>query len=79
MALALGYGSIYNHSETPNAAYEMEMPDIMVFRAKIDIPAGAEILISYHGQRAGADHDLGFEPSDTAAADNLSAGRGNDQ
>ena len=41
VALALGYGSIYNHSETPNAAYEMEMPDIITFRATQVIPGDA--------------------------------------
>ena len=71
VALSLGYGSIYNHSDTPNAAYEMEMPDIMIFRAKADIPTGAEIFIDYRGQRAGGANDLGFEPSGAPAGDSL--------
>ncbi|RMF01649.1 MAG: SET domain-containing protein-lysine N-methyltransferase, partial [Bacteroidetes bacterium] len=47
-ALALGYGSIYNHAATPNADYEMEFAEqqIRIF-AKRDIAAGEEIMISY--------------------------------
>jgi hypothetical protein len=63
MALSLGYGSIYNHSETPNAAYDMAMPDVMTFYALADIPAGSEILINYRGVEHNATIDLGFQPS----------------
>jgi hypothetical protein len=67
VALSLGYGSIYNHSETPNAAYEMSMPDVMAFHALSDIPAGAEIFINYRGTGGHASKNLCFEPSaDTA-------------
>jgi SET domain-containing protein len=61
VALALGYGSIYNHSDDPNAAFEPEPPDTLAFRATRDIPADAEVFISYRG--AGENpHPLGFEP-----------------
>jgi SET domain-containing protein len=49
-ALALGYGSIYNHSYTPNARYLKEPPDVMSFVAIRDIAAGEEITINYHGE-----------------------------
>lgn len=66
VALSLGYGSIYNHSETPNAKYEMEMPDVMTFHALTDIPAGSEILINYRGAGESVTKDIGFEPSSEA-------------
>ena len=59
VALSLGYGSIYNHSDTPNAKYRMHLPDIMEFFALRPIPAGEEITIDYHGDEAGGT-DLGF-------------------
>jgi uncharacterized protein len=40
VALSLGYGSIYNHGETPNAKYRMHPPDIMEFFALRPISAG---------------------------------------
>ena len=49
VALALGYGSIYNHSETPNARYRMHLPDVMEFFALRPIHAGEEITIDYRG------------------------------
>ena len=50
VALALGYGSIYNHSYVPNARYRREAPDMLEFVALRDIRAGEEILINYHGE-----------------------------
>lgn len=67
VALSLGYGSIYNHSETPNAQYEMEMPDVMTFHATTDIPADSEIFINYRGTGEDRTKDIGFEPSADAA------------
>lgn len=61
VALALGYGSIYNHADDPNAAFEPEPPDTLRFHATRDIAAGEEIFISYRGKEASA-HPLGFEP-----------------
>ncbi len=61
VALALGYGSIYNHSDAPNAAFEPEPPDTLAFRVLRDLAAGDEVTISYRGK--GDDpHPLGFEP-----------------
>lgn len=60
VALSLGYGSIYNHSETPNAKYQMVLPDIMEFYALRDIAPGEEITINYRGDSRETT-DLGFE------------------
>ena len=64
VALSLGYGSIYNHSESPNAKYQMTLPDIMEFIALRPIKAGEEITINYRGDAEGGPKDLGFEIDD---------------
>jgi len=47
-ALALGYGSIYNHSDNPNVSYTPDFQNnIMVFKAIRTIKVGEEILSSY--------------------------------
>ena len=46
-AMVLGYGSIYNHSFTPNARYE-HGPMVLSFRALRDIEEGEEITINYN-------------------------------
>ncbi len=47
-AIALGYGSLYNHSETPNAIFELVYGDDEIhFIAQRDIEAGEEITINY--------------------------------
>ena len=47
-ALALGYGSLYNHSESNNADYEMDFADqTITIRALRDIRPGEEICIDY--------------------------------
>lgn len=49
IALALGYGSLYNHSPNPNAAFDADFPNqYIIFKALRDIPAGEEILVDYH-------------------------------
>lgn len=48
-ALALGYGSIYNHSYQPNARYEPDFElNILEFVAIRDILAGEEITVNYN-------------------------------
>ena len=59
VALALGYGSIYNHSYEPNTRYVMDPPDVMEYEAIADIAAGEELFINYAGD--GVIKDLGFE------------------
>lgn len=49
-AIALGYGSLYNHAREPNAMYvrKHEACAIAFFAIKL-ITAGEEITVSYHG------------------------------
>jgi SET domain-containing protein len=49
VALALGYGSLYNHSYRPNARYDEGQGVTMRFTALRDIAAGEEITINYNG------------------------------
>jgi hypothetical protein len=62
-ALALGYGSLYNHSFTPNAT-TLERSDELVITALRDIAAGDEIFINYTGTGTDAT-DLWFEDEST--------------
>lgn len=49
-ALALGYGSIYNHSFEPNANYEVDMTaNLLYIHALRKIVSGEEITINYNG------------------------------
>jgi SET domain-containing protein len=75
VALSLGYGSIYNHSETPNAKYQMHLPDVMEYFALRAIKAGEEITINYRGDDADTKSDLGFKASETVAGVDPSRGR----
>lgn len=59
VALALGYGSLYNHSYEPNAKYEDENPRTKVFTALRDIEKGEEITINYNADPEAKD-DVGF-------------------
>lgn len=60
VAIALGYGSLYNHATEPNAFYEEgDDPATMVVRANRWIGAGEEVLIDYTG---GGVQELWFEP-----------------
>lgn len=49
VALALGYGSLYNHSYRPNARHDDRPPRTKVFTALRPIGAGEEITINYNG------------------------------
>jgi len=50
-AIALGYGSIYNHSYTPNARYVKRYDRLTIdFVALRDIAAGEEIRTNYNGE-----------------------------
>ena len=49
-AMALGYGSLFNHSYTPNALYKLNLTQKTIdFYAHTDIKAGEEIMINYNG------------------------------
>ena len=49
VALALGYGSIYNHSYSPNARYDDIAQRTKIYTAIKDIQPGEEITINYNG------------------------------
>lgn len=47
-AIALGYGSLYNHAEQPNAEYQMDYADQSIsFYSLREISASEEITINY--------------------------------
>jgi uncharacterized protein len=50
-AIALGYGSLYNHSYHPNARYllDFEQNTIDIYAIR-DIEAGEEITVNYNGE-----------------------------
>ena len=50
LALALGYGSLYNHSYRPNARYRDVGPRTKAFEAIRDISAGEELTVNYNGE-----------------------------
>src|SRR3954463_6180805 len=49
IALALGYGSLYNHSFKPNARYQDVAPRTKQFVALRAIRAGEEVTVNYNG------------------------------
>ncbi|MBL8817672.1 MAG: SET domain-containing protein-lysine N-methyltransferase [Planctomyces sp.] len=49
VALALGYGSLYNHSYSPNARYDDAGRMTKYYTAVKDIQPGEEITINYNG------------------------------
>ncbi len=57
-ALVLGYGSLYNFSETPNVSFEADFNSrVMIFRSIRSIRKGQELTIHYQC-------DLWFNPVD---------------
>ena len=49
-AIALGLGSIYNHSFQPNLRFELDYGNRTIdFFALQDIPAGSELTFNYNG------------------------------
>ncbi|WP_338449468.1 SET domain-containing protein [Niallia oryzisoli] len=49
-ALALGYGSLYNHSYTPNVGYITNIENKSIdFYAREDIREGEELVVNYNG------------------------------
>lgn len=61
VAFALGYGSLYNHSWSPNAAYELDYRRRLCrFRAVLPIATDDEVTINYTGEPDGRG-DLWFD------------------
>lgn len=62
LTLALGYGSIYNHSYSPNALYkEAIRKNIIEFIALGDIQRGEEITVNYNQESQNEGNPLWFE------------------
>jgi uncharacterized protein len=78
VAIALGFGSLYNHSYRPNARYKDGPAATMIFTALCDIPKGAEITVNYNGNPEDQS-SVGFEVIETTAPlPNGSAGEARD-
>lgn len=61
LALALGFGSLYNHAVYSNAIYNLNREEkVITYHALEDIPAGIEICINYAGER-GKEYKEWFE------------------
>lgn len=64
--VALGFGSLYNHSWTPNARYDQDFDaEVVRFTALRTIEPGEEITINYTGSPDGRG-ELWFVPADKA-------------
>ena len=49
-AIALGYGSLYNHSYSPNAEYQADFDrNDLHFYALTAVAAGSELTVNYNG------------------------------
>ena len=59
-AIALGYGSLYNHELHPNANFILDLENLTIdIEAIRDIEAGEEITLNYHGE-PGDESELWF-------------------
>ena len=67
VAVALGYGSLYNHSYRPNARYKDGPAATMMFTAIRDIAEGAEITVNYNGNPKDKS-PVGFDVIETTAS-----------
>ncbi len=55
-AIALGYGSLYNHAVHPNANFILDIENMTIdIIAITSLNAGDEILINYHGEPGDAE------------------------
>jgi len=63
-AIALGFGSMYNHSFEPNARYVRDLEErSLEFVALRDIAEGEEVLVSYNGDHPDALAPVEFIPA----------------
>ena len=61
--IALGYGSLYNHSKEANAIFIFDYTDDTIkIECQSDIKAGQEIFIDYTGEGLRTEADLWFDP-----------------
>jgi len=61
-AIALGFGSLYNHSYFPNAAYVKDYASgVIRVYAIADIAPGDEIFIKYNNGKPGSTESLWFD------------------
>ncbi len=61
-AIVLGYGSLYNHSFSPNLCYEFRENELAIeFVALRDIAAGEELAINYNNLGDFADDPRAFD------------------
>jgi len=61
VAVALGYGSLYNHSWHPNARYDHDYDrGLVIYSAVSTIARGTEITVNYSGDPEGRT-DLWFD------------------
>jgi SET domain-containing protein len=59
-AIAMGYGSLYNHEVFPNANFILDIENMSIdIEAILPIKAGEEITINYHGE-AGDESEVWF-------------------
>jgi SET domain-containing protein len=62
VAVALGYVSIYNHSNEPNCSYEMDFDHEMIsIKTLHDIEKGAELFINYMHAEGPSSDPVWFE------------------
>jgi|SRR5581483_899616 len=62
LIIALGFGSIYNHCDNPNAAYKIKpLEKLIEFKAIKDIKKGSEITINYKNKNSKINRPLWFE------------------
>ena len=55
-AIALGFGSIYNHELKPNAKFILDVDNLTIdIEAILPIEAGEEITLNYHGESENGD------------------------
>jgi hypothetical protein len=71
--LALGYGSLFNHSRSPNVDYRIGEGSIVYSSGHKQIPQGEELCISY-GANLWFDDADGAEDSSDSSEDNLEDG-----
>ncbi len=61
-AIALGFGSLYNHSKSPNAMYVKDYTSgVIRVHAIADIDPGDEIFIKYNNGKSGSTESLWFD------------------